>query len=615
VSRRRAGPVRRFLRRSRLYRSAETRWRYLHSRGGIWRWVVYGTGGLFVLAVIWLVATGLVARNDASTIRSRLSEVQRLVAAGDVHDAQKVAATIPALAHRAHKLTTGPAWFLASEVPYFGKPLQVVRGTAAATDVLGSQGVTALLSVIGDLDPAKLRVRGDTVNLAPIIEAAPKLKVVDVAIDNALHDLRKVPSSSWFTPIDGVRSSMMTTLSAVGGYVDAATRAAEVLPDLLGNDGPKRYFVGLQNEAEMRGTGGLPGSFAILVANKGTVKFTHFESDVALQPGKTHLIQTGLNFGNAYRQTYAEANPTQRYVNSNISPNFKYAAQIWAAMWEKVSGEHVDGALALDPQVLANLLTATGPVKTAGGGVLTAENVVPLTEQQEYAIFSDNNQRKQFLVDVLKDVSNYTIEGHASANSLVSALSLSSREHRVQFWTSNASAQALIDETNYSGSIPAAPGRPFVGMVVSNNAAGKLDYYLRRSVQYESTGCGSSRDVTVTMQLQNTAPASGLPLYVTTRLDKDHPANVQPGDNREALDYWATPGAQLKSVTVNGVTSTASVYELDGHPIYRLNMELPHGTTSTVILNLLEPKAVGSPIVWQQPGVLPIDTNVQLQAC
>jgi len=200
VSRRRAGPVRRFLRRSRLYRSAETRWRYLHSRGGIWRWVVYGTGGLFVLAVIWLVATGLVARNDASTIRSRLSEVQRLVAAGDVHDAQKVAATIPALAHRAHKLTTGPAWFLASEVPYFGKPLQVVRGTAAATDVLGSQGVTALLSVIGDLDPAKLRVRGDTVNLAPIIEAAPKLKVVDVAIDNALHDLRKVPSARWFTP-------------------------------------------------------------------------------------------------------------------------------------------------------------------------------------------------------------------------------------------------------------------------------------------------------------------------------------------------------------------------------------------------------------------------------
>ena len=32
----------------------------------------------------------------------------------------------------------------------------------------------------------------------------------------------------------------------------------------------------------MRGTGGLPGAFAILVANKGVVQFTHFESDAAL---------------------------------------------------------------------------------------------------------------------------------------------------------------------------------------------------------------------------------------------------------------------------------------------------------------------------------------------
>jgi len=577
--------------------------------------VVYGLGGLFLLTVVWLVVTGLVARNDASLIRSRLAQVQRLVAAGDVHDAQKVAATIPALAHRAHKLTTGPAWFLSSEVPYFGKPLQVVRGTAAATDVLGSEGVTSLLSVIGDLDPAKLRVRGDTVNLAPIVAAAPKLKVVDKAIDHALRDLHKVPGSTWFTPVDGVRSSMMTTLTAVGGYVDAATRAAEVLPTLLGNDGPKRYFIGLQNEAEMRGTGGLPGSFAILVANKGTVKFTHFESDVVFQLGAEHLVDTGLDFGPAYLQTYVEANPTQRYVNSNISPNFSYAAQIWAVMWEKVSGEHVDGALALDPQVLANLLTATGPVKTAQGGVLTAENVVPLTEQQEYAIFSDNNERKQFLVDVLKDVSNYTIAGHASAASLVSALSLSSRQHRVQFWTSDAASQAVIDQTNYSGTIPAAPDRTFIGMVVSNDAAGKLDYYLRRSVQYQSTGCGDTRDVAVTMQLENTAPGTGLPPYVTTRLDRDHPANVQPGDNRETLDYWATAGAQLESVTVNGVVSTASVYQLDGHPIYRLNLELPHGTSSTVVLHLAEPKTKGAPIVWRQPGVIDLDTSVQQQEC
>lgn len=615
MSRKRAGPIRLFFRRSSLFRRAETQYRYAKARGGWWRWVVIGIGSLLLLSVIWLVVTGLVARADAMSIRSDLAQVQRLVAAGDVAGAEKVAAEIPALAHRAHKLTTGPAWFLSSEIPYFGKPLQIVRGTAAATDDLGSKGVTALLSVIGNLDPAKLRLHGDTVNLGPVIAAAPKLKIVDSAIAHALGKLNAVPSSSWFAPIDSVRSSMVTTLTSVGGYVDAATRAAQVLPTILGNDRPMRYFVGLQNEAEMRGTGGLPGSFAILVASKGTVKFTHFESDTVFQPGTTHLIDTGLDFGQAYNQAYAEANSTHRYVNSNVSANFPYAAQIWAAMWQKVSGEHVDGAIALDPQVLANLLNATGPLRTAEGGVLTSANVVPLTEQQEYSIFSDNAERKKFLVAVLKDVSNYAIAGSASAPNLLRAMSLSAKEHRVLFWTSNPAVQKIVDETDYSGTIQVHSDRAFIGPIVSNAAAGKLDYYLQRTVNYQSSGCGPTRDVVVTVTLQNTAPASGLPLYVTTRLDKDHPVDVKPGDNRETFDYWATAGAQLESVTVDGHASTASVFELVGHPIYRLDMELPRGTTSTIVLHLIEPQTTGRPQLWEQPGVIPLQSNVEVQHC
>ena len=85
-------------------------------------------------------------------------------------------------------------------------------------------------------------------------------------------------------------------------------------------------------------------------------------------------------------------------------------------MWQKVSGQHVDGAIALDPQVLANLLTAIGPIPATNGGALTAQNVVSLTEQQEYAIFSDNAVRKQFLVDVLKAVSTNAIDGAAPAS-------------------------------------------------------------------------------------------------------------------------------------------------------------------------------------------------------
>ena len=78
--------------------------------------------------------------------------------------------------------------------------------------------------------------------------------------------------------------------------------------------------------------------------------------------------------------------------------------------------------------------------------------------------------------------------------------------------------EARIRETGYSGALPSgAP--PFAGVVLNNAAAGKLDYYLRRSLTYARTGCGPTRDVVATIDLTNTAPATGLPPYVTDRLD------------------------------------------------------------------------------------------------
>ena len=154
----------------------------------------------------------------------------------------------------------------------------------------------------------------------------------------------------------------------------------------------------------------------------------------------------------------------------------------------------------------------------------------------------------------------------------------------------------------------------FVGMVLNNAAAGKLDFYLVRTLTYHRSGCGSSRDVLVTITLTNEAPASGLPPYVDTRLDK-HSYPVNPGDNRTLLDYYATAGSQMLSVTLNQQPTTAGVETAFGHPIYRLDLELPRGTTQTIVLHLLEPSTTGTATVWRQPGVTPLAVAYYAQPC
>lgn len=118
----------------------------------------------------------------------------------------------------------------------------------------------------------------------------------------------------------------------------------------------------------------------------------------------------------------------------------------------------------------------------------------------------------------------------------------------------------------------------------------------------------------VTVKLTNNAPASGLSGYVTARSDR-HSYPTKPGDNRLEVNYLATSGAQLDSVTVDGHPTAASAGVQSGHPLYTIDAELPRGTSRTVVLHLREPAGVGSPIVLHQPLVRPLKVSLDNAKC
>lgn len=563
----------------------------------------------------WIVITGVLAAQQARAIEAKLRQVQMLVSSGHLDAAAQVATEISPMAKRADRLTSGPAWWLAAHVPYLGAPAEVVRGTTQTAKDLAVHGLPVLLKVATALDPSTLRTAGDTIDLKPLIAAAPQLTTASAVLNAAVRQMAALPSDTWAGPVDSASVAFRTQLQVIANYVDAGARAVKVLPPMLGASTPQRYFIGLQNEAELRGTGGLPGAFAIAVASHGKITFTHFLSDTALlPPNANRTIDTGLDFGPGYDAAYGASRPTQTITDSNVSPHFPYAAQIWSTMWERVSGEHVDGAVAVDPTALAYFLAASGPVALPNGATVDAANVISLTQRDAYTLFSDNDQRKDFLVAVLKAASTKLTSGSGKAQDITQAFVQTSQQQRMLVWSADPKLQKLIAQTNYAGAIPQST-QPFVGLILNNASAGKLDYYLTRTLAYVRTGCGSNRDVRVTITLTNNAPAAGLPPYVYTRLDKNPPPNVQPGDSRTLLDYYATKDAQLESVSLNGVPTTANLQNDLGHPIFRMNLELPRGTTQTIVIHLREPAGSGDPIIWRQPGVTPLSVTSANQTC
>ncbi|GAB2478931.1 DUF4012 domain-containing protein [Jatrophihabitans fulvus] len=575
----------------------------------------YGLATVVVLGTLWLVITALMARSKLDDLDNRFAQVRAFVAAGDVAAARKAAEQIPSDAQAVHDLTTGPAWWTAAQIPLLGEPVEVARGTAAATGTIGTQVVPELVRVSKEIDPNRVRAAGNRVDLAALDRAAPVLQRAATSMGTAVRRIDALPASTWFGAVDRGRATLTTTMHELQGYVDAAARVSRVLPTMLGEDRPQRYFVGLQNEAELRGTGGLPGAFAIAVADQGVVRFVRFESNAALRaPGRGNLFASGVRFGRDYQQAYGRSLPTQSFYNSNVSPDFRYAARIWAGMYEKLSGQRIDGVLALDPTVLAYFLAGTGPV-TARGQVVSAQNVVALLQRDQYQIFRDDfTGRKEFVVDVLRAVSQKVTSGAGSGLAMLQAATASADQQRLLAWSRDPEVQRAIVETHYGGTLPPA-SRALAGLVLNNASGGKIDFYLTRELAYTRTGCGSSRDIVATVKLTNNAPASGLPPYVVGRAD-DPPPGAKPGDVRQVMDFYASAGAQLLGVTMDGRRTSAAELRDLGRPLFRMELEIPRGTTRTIILHLREPAGDGRPaVVWQQPGVTPLAVTTEQQSC
>jgi hypothetical protein len=329
-------------------------------------------------------------------------------------------------------------------------------------------------------------------------------------------------------------------------------------------------------------------------------------------------VEATVNFGPDYQQFYQGTSTTNHYGNSNLSPHFPYAAQIWASMWKKYSGQKVDGVLAVDPTTLSYLLAVTGPATLSDKTQVSAANAVALTQSTSYATYAsseqgDNAQRRAHQLEIAAAASKKILDAQGDPTALLRAAGTAVDERRILVWSADPAIQADLAQTSVAGIIPETTA-PYVGLSVVNGGGNKLDYYLDRSLTWQRTGCGPTRQTTVTITLTNNAPASGLPIYVTGRSDHRSYA-VKPGDNRLGVTYLATHGATLNKVTVAGQPGRGRVGMELGHPAYRIDLELPRGTSRTIVLNLSEPAGTGAPVVLRQPLVRPLHVSLDDAVC
>jgi hypothetical protein len=547
------------------------------------------------------------ANNQLNQVRADAHTLGAQISASNWTAARATSADLEQHAHRTNQLTSGPIWALAAALPG-GEPLQTIRGISAGVDTLGHEALPLLVDASQRLDPRTLRRPDGSIDIARIAAVAPAIATASAAVAGTTKSVAALPHHTWMRSIDAAYADALSKVTALDESLKSAGRAVKMVPSMLGQNGPKRYFLAFQNEAEARGTGGLPGAFAIVEANHGQVSLARLESDRTLSG-----ISADVDLGPDYHDLYGGANTTTLYANGNLSPNFPYPARIWASMWKAYSGEQVDGVMAVDPTALSYLLAVTGPATLPDKSHVSRANAVRLTQSASYARFpgttkADAARRQGYLLEIAFAASMKILGVRGDPTALLRAAGKAAGERRILVWSADPVVQANLAQTSVSGIIPST-ATPYVGLSIVNDGGNKLDYYLDRSLTWQRTGCGPTRQTTVTVKLTNNAPASGLSPYVTARSD-DHGYPIKPGDNRLAVSYFATQGAEMDAVTVAGKPGTSSIGVERGHPVFTVDVELPRGTSRTIVMHLTEPAGTGSPIVLRQPLVRPFHVKL-----
>ncbi|MDQ1580871.1 MAG: hypothetical protein QOD05_1646 [Microbacteriaceae bacterium] len=565
-------------------------------------WILIG--GLVVVivaAVAWVGVRALMAKSELSASASLAATIQQEIVSGDAKAAKSTFVELSQRASKARELTSDPVWRVAEFTPLVGTNLAAARQLAGVVANVTDRAIGPLTGLAATIKLADFKPIGGAVTLQPLINARPAVAAADAELTRALTQVRAIDITGTGSQVNAAVGQLEGVLGKVSGAVNSMDRALQVVPALLGADGPRNYLVLFQNNAELRAGGGNPGAIALLHTDHGKISLISQGSSADFpyypKPVLDIPIETRGLYGNIVGQYIQDV---------TLTPKFPLAAQLAQEMWRRQYGMTVDGVLALDPVTLGYILTATGPIALPSGDTLTSQNAVKLLLSDSYARYTRPSDQDAFFASAASAVFARVADGNLDPKALIAALTRAGDEHRIQLWESNPALQAVLDGTTLAGGLPLSTKTTKRFGVYFNDATGaKMDYYLSSKVDLGQAVCRKDGRPTfrVSVTLKSLAPvdaASTLRPYVTG----GGIFGVTPGNVRTNVAVYGPSGSLFAGATMNGVKLPLQSTTDSGHPVGQFPIELAPGQSITVQLDFLGDAPFNGQLVAQQTPVI-----------
>lgn len=441
------------------------------------------------------------------------------------------------------------------------------------------------LEGIGDL--VLSGAEGDLPRLAKA--SASRLSQIYHKLSLAQTDLRSIQGNlpeRVMNQVDQVdaRLTQARHLAGQGQYL------LQVLPELTGIDGRRTYMVLLQNNMELRPTGGFIGSYATVVFEKGRLIDLKVE-DVYAADGQ---LKGYVKPPEPIERHLGEASWFLR--DSNWSPNFPTSAETAAWFINKQMGLVVDGVIGVNLYVVQDLLRSLGPIDLVDyQETITADNLYQRAQyQSEINFFPGSTQKRDYLGQLTRMLYQRIKDAdQKELATIFQSLLRSADQKQIIMYLANQTANQAVIDLGWSGQVESGAcvsGQEcvadYLATIEANLGVNKANYFLKRD-----------RHSRISLTTDKVVHTHDLILENTSE------GNVWPGGPYRAyVRYFIPKSAAISSVKVAGKTLDAKSYDLSeelGKAVVGLFVDIPGGERQVVSVSYELEAKMGPTLPYQ----------------
>lgn len=307
-------------------------------------------------------------------------------------------------------------------------------------------------------------------------------------------------------------SSRLEEVQSFSELLGPLLKLAPIFPQLAGMDESRTYLLLIQNNHELRATGGFITAVGTLYIDKGDIAELNFSDSYEIannnvdHPWAPEAMQRYLGVELMFLR------------DVNWSPDFPTTAQLARTIYGLDEGVYVDGVISVDLHAVQTLMGGLGRIRLQGiDQPIGQDNIIDQLKLfwQEGSAGQDDTQakeavglsqwwrqRKDFMPLLGEAAITRIKDGDVDYVQLATAVQEALEKRSIQIWLNDPTAAEHLSNLGWDGGIRARLDHDYLALVDSNFGYNKVDSVIERQIQYNvSWPTGSNESATAQTQI------------------------------------------------------------------------------------------------------------------